>query len=116
MTMTGTLAAICICSCAACGLRARRGARCIDGRRRAMSTFDQPLPDVEVNVPAPADFSTALAEGFARRVSALAQRGGASADAVRWAARGAFAASRATSEGHVCVPLDELAQRYDAEV
>ncbi|BFG73841.1 hypothetical protein PTKU46_18740 [Paraburkholderia terrae] len=81
-----------------------------------MSTFDQPLPDVEVNVPAPADFSTALAEGFARRVSALAQRGGASADAVRWAARGAFAASRATSEGHVCVPLDELAQRYDAEV
>ncbi|CAG9246503.1 AAA family ATPase [Paraburkholderia caribensis] len=81
-----------------------------------MSTFDQPLPDVEVNVPAPADFSTALAEGFARRVSALAQRGGASADGVRWAARAAFAASRATSEGHVCVPLDELAQRYDAEV
>ncbi|WP_227242568.1 exodeoxyribonuclease V subunit alpha [Paraburkholderia caribensis] len=81
-----------------------------------MSTFDQPLPDVEVNVPAPADFSTALAEGFARRVSALAQRGGASADSVRWAARAAFAASRATSEGHVCVPLDELAQRYDAEV
>ncbi|CAG9192756.1 RecBCD enzyme subunit RecD [Paraburkholderia sabiae] len=81
-----------------------------------MSTFDQPLPDVEVNVPAPADFSTALAEGFARRVSALARRGGASDDAVRWAARAAFAASRATSEGHVCVPLDELAQRYESEV
>ena len=80
-----------------------------------MSTFDQPLPDVEVNVPTPADFSTALAEGFARRVSALAQRGGASADSVRWAARAAFAASRATSEGHVCVPLDELAQRYEAD-
>ncbi|SIT36388.1 Exodeoxyribonuclease V, alpha subunit [Paraburkholderia piptadeniae] len=79
-----------------------------------MSTFDQPLPDVEVNVPAPADFSTALAEGFARRVSALAQRGRAPADGVRWAARAAFAASRATSEGHVCVSLDELAQRYDA--
>ncbi|MEM5385570.1 exodeoxyribonuclease V subunit alpha [Paraburkholderia phymatum] len=79
-----------------------------------MSTFDQPLPDVEVNVPAPADFSTALAEGFARRVSALAQRGRASADGVRWAARAAFAASRATSEGHVCVSLDELARRYDA--
>jgi exodeoxyribonuclease V alpha subunit len=81
-----------------------------------MSTFDQPLPDVEVNVPAPADFSTALAEGFARRVSALALRSGASEDAVRWAARAAFAASRATSEGHVCVPLDELAQRYEADV
>nr|WP_241018625.1 exodeoxyribonuclease V subunit alpha [Paraburkholderia sp. Tr-20389] len=74
------------------------------------------MPDVEVNVPAPADFSTALAEGFARRVSALALRGGASEDAVRWAARAAFAASRATSEGHVCVPLDDLAQRYEAEV
>jgi exodeoxyribonuclease V alpha subunit len=81
-----------------------------------VSTFDQPLPDVEVNVPAPADFSTALAEGFARRVSALAQRGGASQDGIRWAARAAFAVSRATSEGHVCVPLDELARRYDAYV
>ncbi len=81
-----------------------------------MSTFDQPLPDVEVNVPAPADFSTALAEGFARRASELARRGGASEEAVRWAARAAFAASRATSEGHVCVPLDELAQRYEADV
>jgi exodeoxyribonuclease V alpha subunit len=81
-----------------------------------MSTFDQPLPDVEVNVPAPADFSTALAEGFARRVSALAKRARASEDSVRWVARAAFAASRATSEGHVCVPLDELAQRYGATV
>ncbi|MBP0589945.1 exodeoxyribonuclease V subunit alpha [Paraburkholderia sp. LEh10] len=81
-----------------------------------MSTFDHTLPDVEVNVPAPADFSTALAEGFARRMSALAQRGGASADGVRWAARAAFAVSRATSEGHVCVPLEELAQRYEAGV
>jgi len=79
-----------------------------------MSTFDQPLPDVQVNVPAPADFSTALAEGFARRVSALAQRSGASQEAVRWAARAAFAVSRATSEGHVCVSLDELAHRYEA--
>src|ERR1700759_1944807 len=80
-----------------------------------MSTCDQPLPDVQVNVPAPADFSTALAEGFARRVSALARRGGASEEGVRWAARAAFAVSRATSEGHVCVSLEELAQRYETQ-
>ncbi|HWT34635.1 MAG TPA: AAA family ATPase, partial [Paraburkholderia sp.] len=81
-----------------------------------MSTFDQPLPGVEVNVPAPADFSTSLAEGFARRASALARRSGASEEAVCWVARAAFAASRATSEGHVCVPLEELAQRYESAV
>lgn len=85
-----------------------------------MSTFEQnasappELDDIGVNLPAPADFSTALAEGFARRIGTLARRGGASAEAVKWAARGAFAASRATAEGHVCVPLALLARRFEA--
>ncbi|RKT27512.1 exodeoxyribonuclease V alpha subunit [Paraburkholderia sp. RAU2J] len=85
-----------------------------------MSTFEQrastplELDDIGVNLPAPADFSIALAEGFARRIGTLARRGGASADAVKWAARGAFAASRATAEGHVCVPLAALARRFEA--
>ncbi|QQC64973.1 AAA family ATPase [Paraburkholderia ginsengisoli] len=85
-----------------------------------MSTFEQrpstplELEELGVNLPAPADFSIALAEGFARRIGMLARRGGASADAVKWAARGAFAASRATAEGHVCVPLAVLARRFEA--
>ncbi|TGP42404.1 DUF2075 domain-containing protein [bacterium M00.F.Ca.ET.228.01.1.1] len=85
-----------------------------------MSPFDQGaaapllLEDIGVNLPAPADFSIALAEGFARRIGALARRGGASGEAVKWAARAAFAASRATAEGHVCVPLGALAHRFDA--
>jgi exodeoxyribonuclease V alpha subunit len=85
-----------------------------------MSTFEQTasalfeIDDIGVNLPAPADFSTALAEGFARRIGMLARRGGASAEAVKWAARGAFAASRATAEGHVCVPLGVLASRFEA--
>lgn len=85
-----------------------------------MSTFEQSasappeLDDIGVSLPAPADFSIALAEGFARRIGALARRGGASAEAVKWAARGAFAASRATAEGHVCVPLAVLARRFEA--
>ncbi|MFM0336210.1 AAA family ATPase [Paraburkholderia fungorum] len=84
-----------------------------------MSTFDQipamppELDEIEVNAPAPADFSTALAEGFARRIGTLARRGGASAEAVKWASRAAFAASRATAEGHVCIPLRALARRFD---
>jgi exodeoxyribonuclease V alpha subunit len=72
------------------------------------------LDDLGVTLPAPADFSIALAEGFARRIGMLARRSGASADAVKWAARGAFAASRATTEGHVCVPLAALARRFEA--
>ncbi|MFB9129047.1 DUF2075 domain-containing protein [Paraburkholderia dipogonis] len=85
-----------------------------------MSTFEQSasappeLDDIGVSLPAPADFSIALAEGFARRIDALARRGGASAEAVKWAARSAFAASRATAEGHVCVPLALLARRFEA--
>ncbi|WMY06874.1 AAA family ATPase [Paraburkholderia phenoliruptrix] len=85
-----------------------------------MSTFNQApaaplqLEDIGVNLPAPADFSIALAEGFARRIGALARRAGASGEAVKWAARAAFAASRATAEGHVCVPLGALAHRFDA--
>ncbi|ACD16025.1 AAA family ATPase [Paraburkholderia phytofirmans] len=85
-----------------------------------MSTFEQSasappeLDDIGVSLPAPADFSIALAEGFARRIGALARRGGASAEAVKWAARSAFAASRATAEGHVCVPLAILARRFEA--
>ena len=70
--------------------------------------------DIGVNLPAPTDFSIALAEGFARRIGTLARRGGASGEAVKWAARGAFAASRATAEGHVCVPLAVLARRFEA--
>ncbi|WP_179404790.1 AAA family ATPase [Burkholderia guangdongensis] len=65
-------------------------------------------------LPEPADFGIALAEGFARRIGELARAAGAPADAARWAARAAFAASRATAGGHVCVALGALAQRYDA--
>ncbi len=85
-----------------------------------MSTFEQSasappeFDDIGVSLPAPADFSIALAEGFARRIGTLARRGGASAEAVKWAARAAFAASRATAEGHVCVPLALLARRFAA--
>ncbi|MGA9913174.1 MAG: AAA family ATPase [Paraburkholderia sp.] len=85
-----------------------------------MSTFERDssappeLEDIGVNLPAPADFSTALAEGFARRIGTLARRGGASGEAVKWAARAAFATSRATTEGHVCLPLAALARRFDA--
>ncbi|MFL9855219.1 AAA family ATPase [Paraburkholderia madseniana] len=85
-----------------------------------MSTFERnssappELDDIGVNLPAPADFSTALPEGFARRIGTLARRGGASGEAVKWAARAAFAASRATAEGHVCLPLAVLARRFDA--
>ncbi|WP_122835944.1 AAA family ATPase, partial [Burkholderia pseudomallei] len=64
-------------------------------------------------LPEPADFGLALAEGFARRIGMLSRRVGASAAAARWAARAAFAASRATAAGHVCVALRALAQRYD---
>jgi exodeoxyribonuclease V alpha subunit len=85
-----------------------------------MSTFERDssappeLEDIGVNLPAPADFSTALAEGFARRIGTLARRGGASGEAVKWAARAALATSRATTEGHVCLPLAALARRFDA--
>lgn len=59
-----------------------------------------------------AEFGAVLAEGFARRIGALAQRLGAAPVAVKWALRAAFAASRATDAGHVCLPLARLAQRY----
>ncbi|MGN6229994.1 MAG: AAA family ATPase [Trinickia sp.] len=69
-----------------------------------------------VPAPAPArpsgDLGIALAEGFARRIGALAQRLGADPASVSWARRAAFAASRATSAGHVCVSLARLAHRY----
>ncbi|CAG4896221.1 exodeoxyribonuclease V subunit alpha [Paraburkholderia saeva] len=78
-----------------------------------MSAFEQPPLDIEVTLPTPADFSTALAEGFARRLGVLARRLGGNAASVRWAQRAAFAVSRATAEGHVCVPLDVLAARYE---
>ncbi|MEX3612850.1 MAG: AAA family ATPase [Burkholderia gladioli] len=64
-------------------------------------------------LPEPADFGLALAEGFARRIGMLSRRIGASSDAARWAARAAFAASRATAAGHVCISLAALAERYD---
>ncbi|MGN6649425.1 AAA family ATPase [Trinickia sp.] len=58
------------------------------------------------------EFGAALAEGFARRLGALAARLGAAPAAVTWARRAAFAASRATAAGHVCVSLARLAGRY----
>lgn len=58
------------------------------------------------------EFGAALAEGFARRIAALSARLGASPGAVTWARRAAFAASRATGAGHVCVSLARLAERY----
>ncbi|HKT62203.1 MAG TPA: AAA family ATPase [Burkholderia sp.] len=67
-------------------------------------------------LPEPADFGIALAEGFARRIGDLSRGAGASAAAARWAARAAFATSRATAGGHVCVALGALAQRYEATV
>ena len=60
-------------------------------------------------VPAPADESAALAEGFARRIGALAARLGADERGVLWAERAARAMSRATAQGHVCLPLAALA-------
>ncbi|WP_250439459.1 exodeoxyribonuclease V subunit alpha [Caballeronia sp. AZ1_KS37] len=65
-------------------------------------------------VPAPADESAALAEGFARRMSALAARLNADERIVLWAERAALAMSRATAQGHVCLPLAALARRHDA--
>ncbi|PCE26921.1 exodeoxyribonuclease V subunit alpha [Paraburkholderia acidicola] len=79
-----------------------------------MSATVKPLPAAEFTLPAPTDFSTALADGFARRIATLTRRLGATPASVRWAARAAFAASRATAEGHVCVPLSTLAHRYAA--
>ncbi|WP_174907055.1 AAA family ATPase [Burkholderia diffusa] len=67
-------------------------------------------------LPEPADFGIALAEGFARRIGDLSRRAGAPAAAARWAARAAFATSRATAGGHVCVSLGALAQRYEEPV
>jgi len=81
-----------------------------------MSTPDDLLEftgGLVARLPEPADFGIALAEGFARRIGELARRSGAPAAASRWAARAAFAASRATAGGHVCVALGALAQRYD---
>ncbi|CAN7421098.1 AAA family ATPase [Trinickia sp. LjRoot230] len=61
------------------------------------------------------DFATVLAEGFARRIGMLAEQLGANSTCVSWARRAAFAASRATNAGHVCVPIARLAHRYGAE-
>ena len=58
------------------------------------------------------DDSIALADGFARRIGALSKRLQDDAGNVRWAQRAAFAVSRATTQGHVCIALDALAQRY----
>ena len=62
------------------------------------------------------DDSIALADGFARRIGALSKRLQGKADNVRWAQRAAFAVSRATTQGHVCIALDALAQRYGETV
>ena len=57
----------------------------------------------------PADEATrALAEGLAAHVAQWARALGADAAAQRAAAAAAHALSLATSQGHVCLPLDEL--------
>src|SRR5580658_3470149 len=61
-----------------------------------------------------ADDSIALADGFARRIGELSKRLQDDPENTRWAQRAAFAVSRATTQGHVCVALDALAQRYGA--
>ena len=63
-----------------------------------------------------ADEGVALAEGFARRIGALARRLQSDPHGVRWAERAAFAVSRATAHGHVCVSLAALAERYGESV
>jgi exodeoxyribonuclease V alpha subunit len=45
-------------------------------------------------------------------MGALSKRLQGDANNVRWAQRAAFAVSRATTQGHVCIALDALAQRY----
>ncbi|MBC8642055.1 AAA family ATPase [Caballeronia sp. EK] len=77
-----------------------------------MSTLDS--MEAARPVPAPADESAALAEGFARRLSALAARLGADERSVLWTERAALAMSRATAQGHVCLPLGALARRHEA--
>ncbi|SAL17024.1 AAA family ATPase [Caballeronia telluris] len=59
-----------------------------------------------------ADEGIALAEGFARRIGVLARRLTRDPASIRWAERAAFAVSRATAQGHVCVALPALAGRY----
>ncbi|SAK66520.1 exodeoxyribonuclease V subunit alpha [Caballeronia fortuita] len=78
----------------------------------AFETFD--ALDPARPVPAPADENAALAEGFARRMSALASRLGADEAGALWAERAALAMSRATAQGHVCLPLAALARRHEA--
>ncbi len=73
--------------------------------------------DTTKNTPvdaANADESSALADGFARRIGALARVLSGDARAVEWAERAAHAMSRATALGHVCLPLAGLARRHDA--
>ncbi|WP_153075093.1 AAA family ATPase [Paraburkholderia bonniea] len=60
----------------------------------------------------PLDPGVALAHGFARRIGTLAQHAGAAAASIQWAARAAYAISRATAEGHVCLPVQALAEHY----
>jgi exodeoxyribonuclease V alpha subunit len=63
-----------------------------------------------------ADEGIALAEGFARRIGVLAKRLTSDPASIRWAERAAFAVSRATAQGHVCVALPALARRYGEDV
>ncbi len=60
---------------------------------------------VSANTAAAAAADLALARGFAERLGRLARMRGASSQAVRWLERAAYAVSRATAEGHVCVAL-----------
>ncbi|MGP8216086.1 MAG: hypothetical protein ACLQQ4_11015, partial [Bacteroidia bacterium] len=81
--------------------------RYIDAGSRRMNAPEQFVP---------LDESLALAEGFARRMGALSRRlQGDPANAL-WAERAAFAVSRSTSQGHVCVAVEEVAERFGETV
>lgn len=81
-----------------------------------MNTLTELLSPSETGIASltPTDFSHTLAEGFSSKIGMLAKRFGANAESVRWAQQAAFAVSRATSAGHVCIPLSALAQYYAA--
>ena len=75
------------------------------------------LPRVdEIGTVPTAPMELALADGFATRLALLARRTGAEAGTVRWVERAAFAISRATSQGHVCIGLESVLESAGAGV
>ena len=71
------------------------------------------IPQQAARSTLPADFEFALAQGFAARLGVLARHAGSDPATVRWVERAAFAVSRATSAGHVCITLDTLLKEQD---